>query len=44
MDKNGECLRAWQALGFGFIEIGTVTVHNRATPNHACFGYQPLKP
>ncbi|MBK8182310.1 MAG: quinone-dependent dihydroorotate dehydrogenase [Candidatus Competibacteraceae bacterium] len=25
LDKNGECLRAWQALGFGFIEIGTVT-------------------
>ena len=25
LDKNGECLRAWQALGFGFVEIGTVT-------------------
>lgn len=25
LDKNGECIRAWQALGFGFIEIGTVT-------------------
>ncbi len=25
LDKNGECLAAWQALGFGFVEIGTVT-------------------
>jgi dihydroorotate dehydrogenase len=25
LDKNGECLRAWQALGFGFVEVGTVT-------------------
>ncbi|MBN4077441.1 quinone-dependent dihydroorotate dehydrogenase [Sulfobacillus acidophilus] len=24
-DKNAECLAAWQALGFGFIEVGTVT-------------------
>ena len=25
LDKNGECINAWRALGFGFIEIGTVT-------------------
>ncbi len=25
LDKNGVALRAWAALGFGFIEIGTVT-------------------
>ncbi len=25
LDKNGECINAWSALGFGFIEIGTVT-------------------
>lgn len=25
LDKNGECLRAWERLGFGFVEIGTVT-------------------
>jgi len=25
LDKNAECLPAWQALGFGFIEVGTVT-------------------
>lgn len=25
MDKNAECLLAWQNLGFGFAEVGTVT-------------------
>lgn len=25
LDKNGECLAAWAQLGFGFVEIGTVT-------------------
>lgn len=25
LDKNGECLAAWARLGFGFVEIGTVT-------------------
>jgi dihydroorotate dehydrogenase len=25
LDKNGECLNAWSAMGFGFVEIGTVT-------------------
>ncbi len=25
LDKNGECIKAFEALGFGFIEIGTVT-------------------
>jgi dihydroorotate dehydrogenase len=25
LDKNGECIDAWATLGFGFIEIGTVT-------------------
>ncbi len=25
LDKNGRCLDAWFALGFGFIEVGTVT-------------------
>ena len=25
MDKNGVALRAWPALGFGFVELGTVT-------------------
>jgi dihydroorotate dehydrogenase len=25
LDKNGECIEAWFKLGFGFVEIGTVT-------------------
>jgi dihydroorotate dehydrogenase len=25
MDKNGIALRAWPAIGFGFVEVGTVT-------------------
>ncbi|MFI4937600.1 MAG: quinone-dependent dihydroorotate dehydrogenase [Candidatus Berkiellales bacterium] len=25
LDKNGICLPIWQALGFGFVEVGTVT-------------------
>lgn len=25
LDKNGDCLEAWARLGFGFVEIGTVT-------------------
>ena len=31
-DKDAECLPAWQALGFGFIEVGTVTA--RAQPGN----------
>jgi dihydroorotate dehydrogenase len=27
MDKNGIALNAWAALGFGFVELGTVTWH-----------------
>jgi dihydroorotate dehydrogenase len=27
MDKNGVALRAWPSLGFGFVELGTVTWH-----------------
>ncbi len=33
LDKNGVALPAWAALGFGFIEIGTVTA--RAQPGNA---------
>ena len=25
LDKDGECIPIWRALGFGFVEIGTVT-------------------
>ncbi|GAA1891190.1 quinone-dependent dihydroorotate dehydrogenase [Asanoa iriomotensis] len=27
VDKNGVALAAWPALGFGFVEVGTVTAH-----------------
>ena len=27
LDKDGEAIEVWPALGFGFIEIGTVTAH-----------------
>lgn len=27
LDKNGRALPAWPALGFGFVEVGTVTRH-----------------
>ena len=27
MDKDGRALKAWSALGFGFVEVGTVTWH-----------------
>ncbi len=27
MDKDGIALKAWPALGFGFVEVGTVTAH-----------------
>ncbi|MFZ5482704.1 MAG: quinone-dependent dihydroorotate dehydrogenase [Pseudomonadota bacterium] len=33
LDKNGECLDAWAAMGFGFIEVGTVTP--RAQPGNS---------
>ncbi|MER7890224.1 quinone-dependent dihydroorotate dehydrogenase [Micromonospora sp. NPDC094482] len=29
MDKNGVALPAWPALGFGFVEVGTVTAHGQ---------------
>lgn len=32
MDKDGRALRAWPALGFGFVEVGTVTA--RAQPGN----------
>src|SRR4029434_4973914 len=33
LDKNGVALPAWAALGFGFIEIGTVTaMHQPGNP------------
>ena len=29
MDKKAECLTAWPALGFGFAEVGGVTLHEQ---------------
>ena len=29
LDKNGAAIPAWQALGFGFSEIGGVTLHDQ---------------
>ena len=29
MDKDGVALKAWPALGFGFVEVGTVTAHGQ---------------
>lgn len=40
MDKNAVALPAWQALGFGFIETGTITAHAQAgNPKPRCFRY-----
>lgn len=30
LDKNGEAVPFWPALGFGFVEVGTVTAHPQA--------------
>jgi dihydroorotate dehydrogenase len=39
-DKNGVALPAWEALGFGFIEIGTVTAKPQAgNPRPRIFRY-----
>ena len=41
LDKNGDHIDALGELGFGFLELGTVTlpVHSQAIPNHACSGW-----
>ncbi len=40
MDKNAEALPAWEALGFGFVEIGTITAHAQpGNPKPRCFRY-----
>lgn len=39
-DKNGIALPAWEALGFGFAEIGTVTAHPQSgNPKPRIFRY-----
>lgn len=40
MDKNAVALPAWEALGFGFIEIGTITAHAQpGNPQPRLFRY-----
>lgn len=40
LDKNGEAIDGLARLGFGFIEIGTVTPERSpATPGRACSGF-----
>ncbi len=40
MDKNAEALPAWESLGFGFVEIGTVTAHAQpGNPKPRAFRY-----
>lgn len=40
MDKNAEALPAWEALGFGFVELGTITAHAQpGNPKPRAFRY-----
>ena len=41
-DKNGVAIPAWEALGFGFVEIGTVTAQPQpGNPTPRIFRYAP---
>ncbi len=43
-DKNAEALAAWGALGFGFVEAGTITAKAQpGNPTPRCFRYPDLK-
>jgi dihydroorotate dehydrogenase len=45
MDKNASALRAWESLGFGFIEAGTSQpLPNLGTPSLAVFDIPPSRP
>lgn len=38
LDKDGECIAIWRALGFRFVEVGTVTPRPQpGNPSRACF-------
>ncbi len=40
MDKNAEVLGAWEALGFGFVEAGTITaLEQQGNDRPRCFRY-----
>ena len=44
MDKNGVALASWEKLGFGFVEIGTVTAYPQAgNPRPRLFRFPRLK-
>lgn len=44
LDKDGECIKAWEALGFGFIEVGTVTPRPQAgNPKPRMFRLPPAQ-
>ena len=44
LDKDGECIKAWDALGFGFIEVGTVTPRPQAgNPKPRIFRLPPAQ-
>ena len=44
LDKDGECIKAWDALGFGFIEVGTVTPRPQAgNPKPRMFRLPPAQ-
>jgi len=44
MDKNGIALSGWEALGFGFVEIGTITAHAQpGNPQPRMFRYPEQK-
>lgn len=44
MDKNGIALPGWEALGFGFVEIGTITAHAQpGNPQPRMFRYPEQK-
>ena len=43
LDKNGECIDAFAALGFGFVEIGTVTSRSRAIRSRAFSAFPNTK-
>ena len=33
LDKDGEAIPVWESVGFGFIEVGTVTAHAQQGPH-----------
>lgn len=43
MDKNAVALRAWEALGFGFVEVGTITAKAQpGNPKPRMFRYPEI--